>query len=88
MIDESEPSASNYLSAGEVIRELEEMERSIDLLNRQKSRLYKTADAIGHSVEAIRQVLHYRREQAKSGRKPDSPAPSDLFTQYLAEVDQ
>ena len=76
----------NSLTTREILQDLENIERRIELLNKQKSGLYKAADGLGYDVMAMRQVIHYRREIAKSGTASQRSAPSETFTQYLKEL--
>lgn len=76
----------NMMPVAEIIDRLEEIEEKIDALQKQKSWFYKLADVQEMDVQAIRQVLHYRRECVKHGTAK-AAKPSETFLEYLKALD-
>lgn len=73
----------DMMSVGEILTKLEEIEEKIDALQKDKSWFYKLADMQSMDVQAIRQVLHYRRECVKHG---SAKASKPSFLEYLGSL--
>lgn len=76
----------DVMSVGEIIAKLEDIEAKIDALQKDKSWFYKLADMLSMDVQAIRQVIHYRRECLKHGA-PKATKPSETFLEYLKALE-